>query len=480
MSAVGAVGAAQPAAAPSGKASARQSRRTRITNRRNLELGLLVAVWLIGLYAYAEVDLAVLGKLPANLLAVAGLLAVLLGGAHIAIRILAPYADPVLVPIAALLNMLGLAMIHRLDLADAVRAQRNGTKLPSADVIAQLTWTTLALLLFAAILFTVRDHRRLQRFTYTAMVAGVVLLLLPFLPGIGTTVNGATLWVRLGPLSFQPSELAKIALAIFFAGYLVVKRDSLALVRRKVLGLGVPRGRDLGPIAVVWLFVIGLLALQNDLGTALMFFGLFVAVLYVATQRKSWLLIGGTMFIVACVIGYFAFGQVRVRVQVWLDTWTYASDQGYQLAQSLFGLANGGIFGTGWGQGYPQFVPFAKSDFIVAALGEELGVTGFMAILLLYGILVERGLRTAIACSDPFGKLLAVGLSSVMALQVFVVVGGVTRLIPLTGLTTPFLAYGGSALIANWMMIALVMRISDRNRRPVPDGPVIPWAGNHR
>ncbi len=464
---------AQAAAEPATKSKTKSSRRPSITNRRNLELGLLVAALIIGLYAYADVDLAVLGHLPANLLAVAAALAVLLGGTHIAIRVLAPFADPVMLPVAALLNMIGLAMIHRLDLADAARAAHNGTTPPSADVVAQFTWTTLALLLFVAILFVVRDHRRLQRFTYTAMVAGVVLLLLPLVPGIGTTVNGATLWVRLGPLSFQPSELAKIALAIFFAGYLVVKRDSLALVRRKVLGVGVPRGRDLGPIIVVWLFVVGLLGIQHDLGTALMFFGLFVAVLYVATQRKSWLLIGGIMFVFACTLGYFAFSHVRIRVQIWMDTWTYASDQGYQLAQSLFGLANGGILGTGWGQGYPQFVPFAKSDFIISALGEELGVTGLMAILLLYGILIERGMRTAIVCRDPFGKLLAVGLSSVMALQVFVVVGGVTRLIPLTGLTTPFLAYGGSALVANWMMIALLMRISDRNRRPLPEGPVI-------
>lgn len=437
-----------------------------VSSRRGTELALLAFAWLIGMFAYVNVDLGVLGQLPDNLAVVAVACAMLLIGAHVSVRLLANYADPVLLPVAALLNMLGLAMIHRLDLADRARAVKNSSPIPTGDVSAQLIWTTLALLLFVAVLAFVRDHRRLQRYTYTAMVAGVVLLLLPMLPVIGTTVNGATLWIRLGPFSFQPSELAKILLTIFFAGYLVVKRDSLALVRRKIIGLGIPRGRDLGPILLAWLIALAILAFQKDLGTALMFFGLFVAMLYVATQRKTWLVIGGFMFLVATGLAYLAFGHVRLRVQVWLDTWTYASDQGYQIAQSLFGLANGGILGTGWGRGYPEFVPFANTDFITAALGEELGVTGFMAILVLYAVIIERALRAAIACRDPFGKLLAVGFGTVLALQVFVVVGGVTRLIPLTGLTTPFLSYGGSALIANWIMVALVMRVSDRARRP--------------
>lgn len=444
-------------------------------NRRNVELALLGFAWLIGMFAYVNVDLGALGRLPDNWITVAVGCAVLLAGTHICVRLLASYADPLLLPTAALLNMLGLAMIHRLDLADRARAVKNASPIPSGDVSAQLIWTTLALLLFVAVLTFVRDHRRLRRYTYTAMVAGVVLLLLPMLPVIGTTVNGATLWIRVGPFSFQPSELAKILLTIFFAGYLVVKRDSLALVRRKVLGMGIPRGRDLGPILLAWLIALAILAFQKDLGTALMFFGLFVAMLYVATQRKTWLIIGALMFLVATGLAYVAFGHVRLRVQVWLDPWTYASDQGYQIAQSLFGLANGGILGTGWGRGYPEFVPFANTDFITAALGEELGVTGFMAILVLYAVIIERALRTAVACRDPFGKLLAVGFGTVLALQVFVVVGGVTRLIPLTGLTTPFLSYGGSALIANWIMIALVMRVSDRARRPPsPAARVVP------
>lgn len=447
-------------------------------NRRNIEAILLVIAGIIGLYAYANVDLAIRGNLPANLLAVAGIIVLIFGGAHVAVRVWAPDADPLLLPSATLLNLIGLAMIHRLDVAESLAAARSHSNPPSSDVVAQLTWAAVAIILFVGIIILVTDHRKLQKYTYTCMVAGVALLLMPLVPGLGTTVNGANLWVRLGPLSFQPSELAKILLTIFFAGYLVVHRNSLALVQRKFLGIGIPRGRDLGPILVAWLISLGILVFQRDLGTALMFFGVFVTLLYVSTQRRSWLIIGAVLFSGGALFSYLAFGHVRIRFQVWLDTWTYASDQGYQIAQSLFGLANGGLLGTGWGQGYPQMVPFAKTDFITAALGEELGVTGFMAILVLYGIIIERGLRTALACRDPFGKLLAVGFATVFALQVFVVVGGVTRLIPLTGLTTPFLSYGGSALVANWMMIALLLRISDRARKRLPAGTTYAQGGS--
>ncbi|MEI2784830.1 MAG: FtsW/RodA/SpoVE family cell cycle protein [Candidatus Nanopelagicales bacterium] len=433
---------------------------------RRTELGLLFFAWLIGCVAYATVDLATLDTLPVNYVTLlVGSAAVLLIG-HVVIRRLAPHADPVLYPVAAMINLLGLVMIHRLDIADQLRAQANDNKSPSSDAVAQATWVLVALVLFTLVLFFVTDHRKLQRYTFTFLVVGVVLLLLPLLPIIGTTINGARLWIRLGPLSFQPSELAKIALTIFFAGYLVRKREALATVRRKILGLGIPRGRDFGPLVVAWLVALSILAFQRDLGTALMFFGVFVILLYVATQRRSWLIIGAVLFALAAVLGYLAFGHVQLRVKIWLDPWTYANDEGYQLVQALFGLASGGLFGTGLGEGYPQFIPFAKTDFISAALGEELGLAGMLAILMLFAILVERGLRTGLACRDPFGTLLAVGLSSVFALQVFVTIGGVTRLIPLTGLTTPFLSYGGSALVINWVMIALLLRISDRNRRP--------------
>jgi cell division protein FtsW (lipid II flippase) len=316
------------------------------------------------------------------------------------------------------------------------------------------------------VLILLRDHRRLQRYTFTFGLLGLFLMVLPLAPVIGTTVNGATLWIRVGTFSFQPAEIAKILLTIFFAGYLVKTRDSLALVRTKVLGVGLPRAKDLGPIVIAWAISLGVLIFQRDLGTSLLFFGLFVSMLYIATQRRSWLFIGFFLFLGGAYFAYSTFGHVQSRVTVWFDPWAYADTTGYQIVQSIYGLANGGILGAGLGQGFPNLVPFASTDFIISALGEELGITGIFAILLLYGILIERGLRTAITCRDGFGQLLAAGLSITFALQVFVIVGGVTGLVPLTGLTTPFLSYGGSSLIANWVILALLLRISDRSRRP--------------
>ena len=436
--------------------------------RRNAELLLIVLALLIGLGAWANVDLAMLGTLGPFFVTISVAATVLALAAHMAVRFLASYADPVLLPSVLLLNLLGLTMIHRLDLGEAARAVSNNSAVPSPDATTQLTWTALGVALFILTLLVVRDHRRLQRYTYTSLLVGLLLLMLPLAPGIGATINGATLWVRIGPLSFQPAEIAKILLTIFFAGYLVVKRDSLALVRTKVLGLELPRGRDLGPLLVAWAVSLGVLIFERDLGTSLLFFGLFVGMLYVATQRVSWVILGALLFIVGSVGAYLAFNHVRVRVQVWLDPFAYQAEQGYQIVQSIFGLASGGLFGSGWGQGFPLFVPYAKSDFIISAFGEELGYTGLAALLMLYAVIVTRGMRASVACRDSFGTLLAAGLSIVLALQVFVVVGGVTRLIPLTGLTTPFLAAGGSALVANWIMIALLMRVSDTARRPAP------------
>ena len=434
--------------------------------RRNAELALIVFAWLLGAVAMLQVNWAnaiEISTLEWTLSILVGVLALAM---HITVRLRAPYADPIMLPVATLLTMLGLIMIYRIDVANALRAQRNDTAPPTPDVYSQITWFAIAAMLFIAVLVLVRDHRRLQRYTYTSGLIGIVLLVLPLAPVIGTTVNGATLWVRIGGQSFQPAELAKILLTIFFAGYLVVKRDSLSLVRTKFLGLGFPRARDLGPILIAWLVSLGVLIFQRDLGTSLLFFGLFVSMLYIATQRRSWLVIGAILFIAGAAATYAIFGHVRLRVQVWIDPWPYADDQGYQIVQSLFGLSNGGLFGAGLGQGFPTFVPFASTDFIFAALGEELGLTGLFAICVLYAILVQRGLRTAIAVRDGFGQLLAAGLSITIALQVFVIIGGVTRLVPLTGLTTPFLSYGGSSLIANWVIIALLLRISDRARRP--------------
>src|SRR5690606_14384688 len=330
-----------------------------------------------------------------------------------------------------------------------------------------LTWTALGVVLFIAVMLVIRDHRRLQRVTYTSLFVGIALLLMPLVPGIGRYFQGARIWIKIGPMSFQPGEIAKFCLIVFFAGYLVVKKDALALAGRRLLGLDLPRGRDLGPLLLAWLLSLGILVFQRDLGTSLMFFGVFVILLYVATERPGWVVIGGGLFLAGAYFGYQVFGHVRIRVNAWLHPFAEENKEtAYQIVESLYGLAYGGVLGRGLGQGYPDLVPIAHSDFIIAALGEELGVTGLMAIILLYGVIVERGLRTALLCRDQFGKLLAAGFAAVFALQVFVVIGGVTKLIPLTGLTTPFLSYGGSSLVANWALVALLLRISDYARRP--------------
>jgi len=434
--------------------------------RRNVELALLLLAIAIGLGAYALVGIAENGTVPGDMLAYGGGMGLLALAVHGVLRFRAAYADPVILPIATALNGLGLVMIHRLDLAE-------GREVGASLALRQMTWTTIGVGAAIGVLILLRDHRGLSRFTYTAMAGAIALLLLPLMPFIGREINGARIWIRLGPMSFQPGEIAKIALAVFFAGYLVLSRDSLSLVGRKVLGLQLPRARDLGPLLVVWLVSLAVLVFQRDLGTSLLFFGLFVALLYVATERTSWIVIGMLLFVGGAFLAWTMFGHVQSRVAMWLDTFD-PSVPAYQLQQGLFGMASGGLLGTGLGLGRPDIVPFAESDFIVAAIGEELGLTGLFAVLMLYLLLVERGLRTAIGVRDGFGKLLSAGLAFSLGLQVFVVVGGVTRVIPLTGLTTPFLAYGGSSLLSNWIIVALLLRISDSARRPRPEAPPSP------
>ena len=434
--------------------------------RRGAELFLLILALAVGIGAYAAVGLGVDETVPADLVGYGGWLAVLVIGAHIAVRIAAPYADPVLLPVVAALNGLGLAVIHRLDLAYEA-ADRN-----AGFAQRQLIWMTVGVVLFMLTLLFLRDHRTMQRFTYTSGLAAILLLLLPLVPGLGATINGARIWIRVAGFSFQPGEIAKVLLVIAFAGYLVLHRDALALAGRRLLFVDLPRGRDLGPILAMWLVSLGILIFQRDLGSSLLFFGLFLVMLYVATERPGWLIVGGTMFFGGAAIAYQLFGHVRDRVDIWLNPFQHygdgTDDRAFQPVEAMFGLAWGGLIGRGFGNGSPERVPYAESDFIVAAIGEELGLTGVIAVILLYGFIVERALRAALVCRDGFGKLVCVGLAGVMALQVFVVIGGVTGLIPLTGLTTPFLSYGGSSLIANWVIIALLLRISDQARRPVP------------
>jgi len=431
--------------------------------RRGAELILLVMALLLGVGAYALVGLGTKDEVPTDILKYGGGLVALALVAHVAVRVKATYADPVILPAVVALNGIGLAMIRRIDIGRQVSYGAKDTY-----ATQQLIWTALSVAAFVATLFLIRDHRRLQAFTYTLGFVGVGLLLLPLLPVIGVNINGARIWIRVAGFSFQPGEIAKICLAIFFAGYLVVKRDALALAGRRFLGIDLPRGRDLGPIVAMWLVSLAVLVFQRDLGSSLLFFGLFVALLYVATQRASWLVVGAALFAAGAYLGYLVFSHVQARVEGWLDPFSNEDVYG-QITQGQYGLAWGGILGRGLGQGTPHLTSYSWTDFIGTSLGEELGLTGLMAIIVIYGIIVERALRTALVCRDAFGKLLAVGLGAATALQVFVVLGGVTRLIPLTGLTTPFLSYGGSSLLANWIAVALILRISDQARRPLPD-----------
>lgn len=438
--------------------------------RRIVEMFLMLIAVALGVGGYVLTTLNRTGEVPSNLGQHILILVVLAVVAEIGMHLLAPYADPVILPISVALTGIGLAMIYRLDMS---------YELLEMDTVGynQIIYVGIAITLAALTLFFVRDHRSLRRFTFTFGVMSLILLLLPVIPGLGVETYGARVWIRLGPISAQPGEIVKITLAFFFAGYLVRNRDKLAIAGRKFLGMQLPRGRDLGPIIAVWLIGIAILVSQRDLGTSLLFFGLFVTMLYVATNRVSWLVIGFTMFTPAVYLAISLFPHVARRFNVWLnamDPEVYNAPGGsHQVVQGIFGQASGGLTGTGWGSGYPQLVPVANSDFILSSLAEELGLTGLAAILMLYLILIERGLRAAIGVRDGFGKLLATGLSFSLAMQVFVVLGGLTRVIPLTGLTAPFLAAGGSSMVSSWLAIALLVRISDAARRPSHD--YTPW-----
>jgi cell division protein FtsW (lipid II flippase) len=452
-------------------------------NRRRTELLMLVFVVVVVGFAYAATGLGLNGKIPASLLTYTAGFAVIMLIAHLAVRRLAPWADPLMLPLAALLNGLGVVMIWRLQ-----EAGRNGIAGPqggplitltASSATTQLIWSALGVAGFILVLLFIKQPRVLQRYTYTLGAAGLVLLAIPaLLPSSLSSIQGAKVWIIVGGFEIQPGEFAKLALAVFFAGYLVAKRDVLALAGRRVLGIDLPRARDLGPVLIAWGASLLILIFETDIGTSALFFGLFVAMIYIATQRTSWLLIGFLLFLGGSYVASTLFSHVGARVTAWLHPFTIANLNcsigqphcvpSYQLAQGLYGLGFGGLFGTGLGHGQPFLTPLAQSDLIMTAFGEELGLTGLMAMLLLFGLLVQRGLRAAIAVKDPFAKLLAGGLAFVLALQVFIIVGGVTRLIPLTGITTPFLSQGGSSLVASWALIGMLMRISDTARKPAP------------
>jgi cell division protein FtsW (lipid II flippase) len=442
--------------------------------RRNTELVMLVFAVGVVLFAYASVGFGLNGKVPAGLIGYGLAFAVIIGIAHVAVRRFAPWADPLMLPLAALLNGLGIVMIYRLQ-----ESGRNGnpgnqiSTLSSSATLDQVLYSAVGVGAFVAVLIFVRDTRVLQRYTYISGLVGLILIALPAIPGMpNSTVagTGAKIQIGIGGFTIQPEQFGELAIAVFFAGYLVSKRDVLALAGRRFAGIDLPRARDLGPLLIAWGVSLLVLIFESDIGTSALFFGLFVAVLYIATQRTSWLLIGVLLFLFGSFLASKIIGHVGVRFDVWLHPFAGSNPtgNGYQTVQGLEGLGYGGILGTGLGHGQPFWTPLVQSDFIMTAFGEELGLTGLMALLLIFGLLVERGLRAAVAVRDPFAKLLAGGLSFTVALQVFIIVGGVTNLIPLTGITTPFLSQGGSSLLATWMLVALLMRVSDSARRPAP------------
>jgi len=425
--------------------------------RRNTELGLMLMAGVLTAGAYTLAGLGRSASLPANLvpflLVILGLLAV----AHIATRKLAPGADGVLLPLAGLLNGVGYVFIARLD-----------PKLAGLQAL----WTALGVAAFVGTLAFVRRARDIERLRYTFALLGIGLLLVPLLPGIGRNINGARLWVRLGTITFQPGELAKIALCVFFASYLVEKQPLLTMGTRKIAGVWVPNVRHFGPIVLAWLFSLVVMFWERDLGSSLLFFALFIVLLWVATARGVYLGIGAFMFAGGATLAYKVFAHVQTRIAILIDPWSVASGAGYQTVQALFAFAAGGVTGTNIAQGSPQRIPAVSTDFIFAAIGEELGLVGTVAILIAFLLMVGAGLRVAMRVESPFEKLLAAGLTAIIGLQTFIILGGVTRLVPLTGITLPFVSYGGSSLISNYILLALLLRISDdskdRDREMVP------------
>jgi cell division protein FtsW (lipid II flippase) len=418
-----------------------------VRSRSQIQLALLVLAVFLSVGAYVLVVLGTTGKGPAGVAGFVITLAAAYLGAHLVVRRVAPGADPTFLPVAAMLAGIGYAMIYRIvpGLADE-----------------QFTWMLLGIGLFCLTLLVVRDDRVLEGYAYTIGLVGVVLLVLPVVPHIGATINGERLWVRLGPFSFQPAEISKVLLTIFLASYLDRRKELLAVATRRIGPIRLPEPRYFGPLLLAWVVALGVLFVENDLGSSLLFFGIFVVMLWVATGRGTYLVAGIVLFAAACVIGYLLIPHVQDRVTVWLHALSpqYVHGVGGQLAQGQFGMATGGLAGSGLGRGFPYLIPVAYTDSIFAALGEELGLFGITAILLLYVALCARGLRTALQRTDGFGKLLAVGLTVVIALQTFVIVGGVIRVIPLTGITLPFVSYGGSSLVTNFVLLALLVRIS--------------------
>lgn len=399
-----------------------------------------------GLYALAKTSSQ--GRPPGDLLAFLGLVAGLMLVAHLALRKLAPQADPVLLPLAAMLNGFGYVFISGIDPGEAS---------------AQATWTAVSVVCFIATLALFPRAIDLERYRYLIATAGIALLLLPLAPVVGEDINGARLWARLGPLSFQPEEFAKVALAIFFASVLAERADLLATGTRRIGRWLVLEPRYLAPLLAAWGVSLLILLAENDLGSSFLFFTLFVSLLWVATGRWAYLGLGAGLFAAGAVFALEVVHHAQTRVQAWLDPWAHFQTSGYQIIEGWFALAAGGLAGVGPGQGNPQVIPEASTDFIFASIGEEVGLIGVTALLIAYLLMMGAGLRIAVRSQHSFSKLLATGLSLLLVVQVFVVVGGITRLIPITGITLPFVSYGGSSLVSNYILLAILLRISNDN-----------------
>jgi cell division protein FtsW (lipid II flippase) len=427
--------------------------------RRNTELGLLVLATLVIVGAYILASLAQDSRIPSN---IGPFLAVILGVqlvGHIAIRRFAPEADGMLLPIASLLNGLGYVFIVRLD--EAARE-------PAGLAGLQATWVILGMGAFVATLVVLSESRTLERYRYTAGLIGVGLLMLPLVPVVGRTINGSNIWVSIGPVNFQPGEFAKLALAVFFAGYLVDNRELLA-VNRAFGPLSLPDPKHLGPVIVAWAVSLVIMISQRDLGSSLLFFTLFLVLLWVATERASYLVVGTLLFVVGAAFSINQFSHVQERVDIWLNPWADPDDDGFQLLQGLFAMADGGIVGRGINLGTPDNIPVVETDFIFAAITEELGLLGAAAVLMAFVLFVGAGLRIAMRASHDFDRLLAVGLTTLLGFQAFIIIGGVVRLLPLTGVTLPFVSYGGSSLLANYVLLAMLLRISDNSEARTVD-----------
>ncbi|MGH9002179.1 MAG: FtsW/RodA/SpoVE family cell cycle protein, partial [Acidimicrobiia bacterium] len=419
-------------------------------DRRATELGLVLLAVIVAAGGYALTSLGTQADLPADLAPFAVIAAGLAVVAHLAVRRLAPRADGTLLGVAALLNGIGFVVIARLD-PDLARLQS--------------VWTALSVGAFVAVLVLVRRVRDLERYRYTFALVGIAALVMPVLPGVGREINGARLWVSLGPLNFQPGEAAKVLLVVFLAAYLVEKRELLSVGTKRLGPLVLPDPKHLGPLLLAWGFSILVMVQEKDLGSSLLFFAVFLAMVYMATGRASYLGVGAVMFAAGAAFAYATFSHVQDRVTTWLDPWPVSEGRGFQLVQALFAFGSGGFAGTGLGLGSPGKIPNAPTDFVFAAIGEELGLLGTTAVLALYILLVAVGFRVALAAEQPFLKLLAAGLTTILGVQTFIILGGVTRLIPLTGITLPFVSYGGSSLLANFVILALLLRVSDEVAR---------------